>query len=120
MTAVAINPGNMVDSRALRTNTPSSMHTRQKFFYKPLLPLLRLPMGHTLRTATPAGIDVLELALGPNYAGEQGFLTLLDKDESSPESQDEGKQSKIWAQTLAWAKITGENTALQGAFDHHV
>jgi NAD(P)-dependent dehydrogenase (short-subunit alcohol dehydrogenase family) len=114
--AIAVNPGNMVDSRALRTNTPSSLHKMQKFVYKPLLPLLRLAMGPTLRTATAAGPDVVELTLSPQYAGQRGFYTLLQKDESSPDSQNESIQSRLWAQTLEWARISSENTALANAF----
>ncbi|KAG6358123.1 hypothetical protein INS49_014007 [Diaporthe citri] len=47
ITAVAINPGNLVDSRALRSNTPRSMSLMQTFVYKPLLPVLKLSMGPT-------------------------------------------------------------------------
>ncbi|KAK5997961.1 Short-chain dehydrogenase iccH-like protein [Cladobotryum mycophilum] len=116
VTVVAINPGNMVDSRALRTNTPTSLHNMQKYVYKPLLPILRLIMGPTLRTVAPSGVDVVDLALSAEYAGERGFFTLLKKDESSPDSRDEGKQARPWAQTLTWANISRENTALQAAF----
>lgn len=114
--AIAVNPGNMVDSRALRRNTPISLHRMQKWVYKPLLPLLQLSDA-TLRTAAPAGVDVIELAVSPIYAGERGFFTLLKKDESSPESNDEGKQQSVWMKTLEWAKIANENTALQAAFE---
>lgn len=103
----------MVDSRALRTNTPPSLHKMQKFVYKPLLPVLKLIMGPTLRTAAPAGVDVVELTLNPKYKAKRGYYTLLEEDESSPDSQNREKQSKLWAQTLIWAKITENNTALQ-------
>jgi NAD(P)-dependent dehydrogenase (short-subunit alcohol dehydrogenase family) len=116
ITVIAVNPGNMVDSRALHTNTPSSLHKMQKFVYKPLLPVLRLAMGPTLRTAAPAGVDVVELTLNPQYSSQRGFFTMLQKDESSPDSQDEAIQARLWAQTLEWARVSKENTALQGAF----
>jgi NAD(P)-dependent dehydrogenase (short-subunit alcohol dehydrogenase family) len=117
VTAVAVNPGNMVDSRALRTNTPMSLQLMQTLVFKPLLPILRLVVDPTLRTAAPAGVDVVELALNPEYAGKRGFYTLLEEDTSSPDSRDEGKQSRLWAQTLVWAGITRQNTALGGAFE---
>ncbi|KAL9062527.1 MAG: hypothetical protein Q9157_008842 [Trypethelium eluteriae] len=117
VTAVAVNPGNLVDSRALRSNTPVSMARLQKFVLKPLLPLLKLLMGPTLRTAAPAGVDVVELSLNPIYLGKRGFFTLLQEDQSSPDSRDERKQQRLWNKTLEWAKITKENTALQIAFD---
>lgn len=113
--AIAINPGNMVDSRALQFNTPQSMHILQRFVYKPLLPLFQLKDA-TVRTAAPGGIDVIEVSVSPTYAGESGFFTLR-KDRSSPESNDEAKQQRLWAQTLSWANITRENTALQAGFD---
>ncbi|RYP05671.1 hypothetical protein DL764_003641 [Monosporascus ibericus] len=116
LTAIAMDPGNMVDSRALRTNTPQSLHRMQKFVYKPLLPLLRL-MDPTLRTAAPAGVDVIEVAINPAYSGERGFFTVLKKDQSAPESNDKAKQESLWAQTLVWGHITKGNTALQAGFD---
>jgi hypothetical protein len=70
-----------------------------------------------LRTAAPAGIDVVEIALNSKFAGERGFFTLLDKDQSSPESLDEAKQSGLWIKTLKWARITKDNTALQNVFE---
>ncbi|OTA53615.1 putative short-chain dehydrogenase [Hypoxylon sp. EC38] len=117
VTAIAMNAGNLVDSRALRTNTPQKMVRMQKFFYKPFLPLLRLASGPTIRNSAAAGVDVIEMALNPAYAGKQGFFTLLNPDQSSPESQDQEKQQKLWKKSLEWAKITKDNTELRGAFD---
>ncbi|KAI1085101.1 putative short-chain dehydrogenase [Whalleya microplaca] len=91
ITAVAMNAGSLVDSRALRTNTPQKLLRAQKFFYRPFLPLLKLVNGPTLRTAGPAGVDVVEMALNSAYIGKRGFFTLLQEDQSSPESQDEEK-----------------------------
>jgi hypothetical protein len=73
-------------------------------------------MGPTLRKSAPCGIDIVDLTLSPTYQGQRGFYTLTNKDESSPESQDPEIQSRLWAQTLTWAKISRGNTALQGAF----
>lgn len=111
-----MNPDNLVYSRALRINTPNSIAWKQKYLYKPLLPILQLVAGPTLRTAEPAAIDVVEIALSPKFAGERGFFTLLNKDKSSPESQDEKKQETLWVQTLKWAMITKENTILRTGF----
>ncbi|EPE30918.1 NAD(P)-binding Rossmann-fold containing protein [Glarea lozoyensis ATCC 20868] len=112
ITAVAMNPGNLLDSRALTTNTPKSKAIMQKIAV-PLLPVLRLMMGPTLRKSAPAGVDVAEMTFSADFAGKRGFYTLLDKDESSPDSQDREKQERLWAQTLKWAKITKDNTVLQ-------
>ncbi|KAH9992266.1 NAD(P)-binding protein [Xylariaceae sp. FL0662B] len=115
ITAVAINPGNLVDSRALRTNTPPKLVNLQRFILQPLKPLLRLT-DPTMRTAAEAGVDVIELAvkLDPH---ERGFFTLLKKDQSSPESLDVEKQQKLWTKTAGWARITKENTTLASAFE---
>lgn len=116
ITAIAVNPGNLVDSRALTTNTPQSLSRMQRFVYKPLLPLLRLLMGPTLRTSAPAGVDIADISVNHKYDGERGFFTLTQKDQSSPESQDEFTQTRLWGATLSWANITKDNTALQGGF----
>ena len=66
-----------------------------------------------MRTASEAGNDVADLAAGKVHAGERGYLTLLKKDESSPDSKDEGKQQTLWTKTAEWARINKGNTALQ-------
>jgi hypothetical protein len=88
----------------------------QRFVFKPLLPILKLSVGPTLRTARPAGIDVIELSVNPKYADKRGFYTLLQEDQSSPDSQDETKQESLWKKTLEWARITPANTALNVGF----
>ncbi|KAI2780671.1 NAD(P)-binding protein [Daldinia loculata] len=111
ITVVAINPGNLIDSRALRVNTPKPFTYMQKFVLRPLLPLIRLK-DHTARLSAPAGADVIELAVNSKYAGQAGYYTLLKKDESSPESKEEQKQEALWAKSLTWARINKENTSL--------
>ncbi|KAH9905360.1 NAD(P)-binding protein [Xylariomycetidae sp. FL2044] len=110
--AIAMNPGNLVDSRALRTNTPSKMRYLQRFLIQPFKPLLRLK-DPTMRTASEAAIDVVELAIAQGEKGEGGFYTLRERDESSPDSYDEDVQQRLWVKTLEWARITGENTDLR-------
>lgn len=80
-----------------------------------MLPLLRILAGPTIRKAAPAGIDVAELALSPKFANERGFFTMLEKDESSPDSRDKGIQDRLWARTIAWGRMTADNTALKSA-----
>ncbi|KAI1080738.1 NAD(P)-binding protein [Whalleya microplaca] len=111
ITAVAIDPGNLTDSRALRTNTPKFLHYIQKFALQPLRPLLRLH-DSTLRSATDAGVDVMELATNKAFPGERGYFKLLKREPSSKDSLDENKQQKLWVKSAEWAKITKENTAL--------
>lgn len=116
ITAVAINPGNLTDSRALRTNTPQSLKNVQSFMLRPLRPILRAVMDPTLRTSATAGVDVADLAASRAYPGERGYFTMLKKDESSPESQVVEKQERIWAGTLRWARIAEDGGTFRTAF----
>ncbi|KAI5919049.1 short-chain dehydrogenase/reductase-like protein sdr [Camillea tinctor] len=112
ITAVCLDPGSLVDSRALRTNTPQFLHYVQKFVLQPLRPLLRLK-DPSMRTAADAGADVTALVLNTAKANERGYFKLLNKESSSKLSLDEAKQEKVWEKTAAWAQITKENTALK-------
>ncbi|KAI0900155.1 hypothetical protein F4806DRAFT_493149 [Annulohypoxylon nitens] len=116
ITAIAMNPGNLVDSRALQTNTPWWYPYMQTFILKPFL-LLHQLRDPTIRTAAQAGIDVAELALNPTYVGERGFFTFLKKDESSAESREESRQEALWTKSLEWARITKDDTAMNVSFE---
>ncbi|KAF2710657.1 short-chain dehydrogenase [Pleomassaria siparia CBS 279.74] len=108
ITAVAINPGNLSDSRALRVNTPKMLQIMSKFVIQPMRPLLRLA-DPTMRTSREAGIDVAKLATSEESPGVRGFFTLLKKDTSSPDSLDSVVQEAIWKKTLEWTGISKEN-----------
>ncbi|KAH9906074.1 putative short-chain dehydrogenase [Xylariomycetidae sp. FL2044] len=112
ITAVAIDPGILGDSRAYRTNTPGATINLQRFILRPFLPLLQRFVDTGFRRAAEAGVDVAELAADRAYPGERGFFKLLKKDTSAPQSLDEDVQRRIWQQSLAWAKITQDDTAL--------
>lgn len=114
ITVIIIDPGSLTDSRALRTNTPMFLHIVQRFALQPLRPVLRL-MDPNMRTAADAGADVIELATNKAYPGERGYLKLLKRESSSPDSLVEEVQQKVWVKSAEWAKITKENTALAGS-----
>ena len=116
ITAVAINPGNLADSRALQTNTPNLLYYMSKFVIGPLRPLLRL-MDPTMRTCAAAGADVIDLATENAFPKQRGYFTLLKEDKSSPESQDREKQRKLWDKSAEWARITPGDTALGRAIE---
>ncbi|KAI0198359.1 hypothetical protein F4808DRAFT_436109 [Astrocystis sublimbata] len=107
---MAMNPGNLVDSRALRTNTPSMMIILQRFLLQPFKSVLRLA-DPTMRTSTNAAADLVELATNPAL-DQGGFYSLLSKTESAPDSYNEEVQEKIWTQTMNWAGITEQNIGL--------
>ncbi|KAL8695590.1 MAG: hypothetical protein Q9224_003323 [Gallowayella concinna] len=110
ITAVAINPGNLTDSRALRTNTPTMLVVVSRVLQL-LRPLLRF-MDPTMRTSADAGNDVIDLATKNVHAQERGYFTLLKHDVSAPDSLNEETQQRLWKKTLQWARITRGNTAL--------
>ena len=116
ITAVAINPGNLSDSRALRTNTPRMIVILSWLVIRPLRFLLRF-IDPTMRTVAEAGADVVNLATNNAHPNDRGYFTLLKKDTSSPDSMEEETQQKLWSGTLEWARITPESTALTPAFE---
>ena len=66
-----------------------------------------------MRTAAEAGADVIALATNEAFPGERGYFTMLNKDESSPESLDEEKQRMLWAKSAEWAGVGAGDTALK-------
>ncbi|KAI0121996.1 NAD(P)-binding protein [Daldinia grandis] len=117
ITVVAINPGNLGDSRAFRTNVPLSIRIVQKVLFKPLMPLIRRFADPTFRTSREAGIDIVELGVAKAEDGERGYYTLLKKDDPDPAVLDKEKQRIIWEKSAEWAKINKDNTALKVAFE---
>ncbi|KAI1273871.1 hypothetical protein F5Y07DRAFT_244941 [Xylaria sp. FL0933] len=115
ITAVAIDPGSIADSRALRTNTPAILSHMQRYVLQPLRPAICL-MAPYVRSAVDAGADIADLALNRKHMGERGYFRLMVPGPSSAESLDEVKQQKLWVKTAEWAGITCEDTALQGGF----
>ncbi|KAI1824341.1 NAD(P)-binding protein [Xylaria intraflava] len=112
ITAVAINPGNLIDSRALRVNTPKLLCYIQKFVLRPLLPLVQLS-DPTARLVSAAAADVIDLAVSEKFASASGFYTLLSKDVSSPESMNEDKQRALWTKSIEWAHIDNDEIVLK-------
>ena len=70
-----------------------------------------------MRTAAEAGADVIDLATEKAYPGERGYFTLLKKDDSAPESQDQEKQRQLWVKSAYWAQVKREDTALGVTLD---
>lgn len=116
ITAVVINPGNLSDSRALRTNTPWMLFFMSKLVIQPFRFLLRF-IDPTMRLASQAGVDVIDLATNKAYPGDRGYFTLLKKDVSAPDSLNEETQQKLWVKSMEWDRINRKNTALTAAFE---
>ncbi|KAJ5700938.1 NAD(P)-binding protein [Penicillium malachiteum] len=102
ITAVAVNPGNLSDSRALRSNTPFMLQFASRFVIRPLGPVLRRMIDPLMRTAETAGKDVIELTVDDRFKGTSGYFTLLEQGEGPPDSVDEDKQAAVWDKTVKW------------------
>ncbi|KAI1809747.1 putative short-chain dehydrogenase [Poronia punctata] len=116
ITAVAINPGNLLDSRAFQTNTPASLGFMAKWIIGPLLPLFRLLIDKQFRSASAASHDLVDLAVGQAHPEARGYFTFLEKDEPDEIVLDGETKRKVWGKSAEWAKIDQSNTALDGAF----
>ncbi|KAF2753657.1 NAD(P)-binding protein [Pseudovirgaria hyperparasitica] len=104
ITAIAVNPGNMTDSAALRKNTPAMVQFMSKWILGPGRPLLRF-LDPTMRTTKEAAVDIAEFATNKASPGEMGFFTMYKKDESSPDSQKENVQDDLWKKTVEWCRV---------------
>jgi hypothetical protein len=110
---VAVNPGNLSDSRALRVNTPAMLRILSTLVIRPLRPLLRFT-DPTMRTSKEAGTDIAKLATNEASPGVRGFFTMLKEDTSSPDSLDEKVQEALWTKTLEWTAADKAGTKIPG------
>ncbi|KAA8574834.1 hypothetical protein EYC84_004078 [Monilinia fructicola] len=115
ISAVAMDPGGLTDSRCMSSGVPSAWRILMKGVLGPLQPLLKYLIP-TLRNTKVASADLREISIGQQFRGSSGYFIMLNKDESSPESQDEEKQLKLWRKSLEWIKITEDQTPLEAAF----
>ncbi|KAI0023372.1 putative short-chain dehydrogenase [Xylariomycetidae sp. FL0641] len=117
ITAVAVNPGGLGDSRVFATNTPVRVRLLQRLVMVPFMGLINRLSDRTFRSAAAGAADVVRLAVGDAHPGERGYFTMLDPDESDPLTRDRDVQDRVWRKTLQWARITPDNTALKEAFE---
>ncbi|KAL1852446.1 hypothetical protein Daus18300_012205 [Diaporthe australafricana] len=111
ITAVAVHPGSLSDSRALRTNTPFTVQLLSKLIVQPLRPPLRL-VDPSVRTSSDAGTDVARLAINEASPNERGHFVLLEKLESSPDSLDEEEQEAMWRKSAEWVGLMPQDIPL--------
>ncbi|ROW09243.1 hypothetical protein VPNG_05898 [Cytospora leucostoma] len=104
ITAVIVNPGNLSDSRALRTNTPAMLRCMSSLVIRPFQPLLRM-VDPTMRSSAEAGKDIALLATNTAHPSVRGYFTLLEKADSPKASLDEQKQDELWLQSARWIRL---------------
>jgi hypothetical protein len=74
VTARAVNPGNLEDSRALRVNTPAMLTFLSMFIIRPFIFLLRRIMHPTMRAVAEAAVDIVGFAANTASPGERGYF----------------------------------------------
>ncbi|PHH68452.1 hypothetical protein CDD80_7498 [Ophiocordyceps camponoti-rufipedis] len=107
ISVVIVNPGVLSDSRALLVNTPRKICLTSRLLIRPLQPLLRLLMDRTIRTSAEAAVEMARLATNEAVPGQSGFFTMLERDESSEESRDQGVQEALWEASARWLGMSG-------------
>lgn len=115
ITAVAINPGDMPDSRCMNDGVPKAWQYGTTLV-APLLPVLKYVMPN-MRSVYQGGLDLIELAVGENFKEKTGYFEGLKEVKGPSESRDERKQKALWTKSLKWAKVGREDTVLKSAFD---
>ncbi|KAM0183430.1 hypothetical protein ACHAPC_006432 [Botrytis cinerea] len=112
ISAVAMDPGGLTDSRCMSSGVPSAWWILMRGVLGPLQPLLSY-LVPTLRNTKIAATDLIDISVGEEYRVSSGYYVMLNKEESSPESQDEEKQLKLWKKSMGWIKISQDQTPLR-------
>lgn len=106
-----MDPGGLVDSRALSGPDVPVNWSRQVSVVNFLQPVLKY-LKPIIRRTTEAAKDLIDLAIGPQYEGQEGYFVMSQKGESSRVSQDEQMQRILWQKSLEWAGISQDDTIL--------
>ncbi|KAL3485882.1 hypothetical protein BJX62DRAFT_247214 [Aspergillus germanicus] len=108
ITALAMDPGGIVNSRA---------HCEQKMVVrvvmsatKILLPLLR-PFTRAVRSAEDSGADLVQIAVGSKFHGRKGYFEGLVVAKPARISEDVKKRRSLWDACCEWSGL-GEVTGL--------
>ncbi|KAF2465119.1 NAD(P)-binding protein [Lindgomyces ingoldianus] len=117
--ALAVDPGGLLDSRAFSGPDVPRMWSTQVYIANLLQPLLKL-LNPAFRRSADAARDVIDLAVGPQYAGKDGYFIMRKKADSSDASKNsvsnryknEDMQGILWKKSLEWAGINQKDTAL--------
>ncbi|KAM0146499.1 hypothetical protein ACHAQE_010708 [Botrytis cinerea] len=112
ISAVAMDPGGLTDSRCMSSGVPSAWWILMRGVLGPLQPLLSY-LVPTLRNTKIAATDLIDISVGEEHRVSSGYYVMLNKEESSPESQDEEKQLKLWKKSMGWIKISQDQTPLR-------
>ncbi|RFN52453.1 hypothetical protein FIE12Z_3214 [Fusarium flagelliforme] len=110
ITAIAMDPGGMVDSRAHKIQTPLI-----RFVFGLVLVLLPILKHFTyeLRTAAQSGQELAQLAVGDEYTGTKGYFMGLRREKEDPICEDAKVRDVLWKACWKWAGLKEEDTVLE-------
>ncbi|KAJ4328871.1 hypothetical protein N0V84_000659 [Fusarium piperis] len=112
ITATAMDPGDIVDSRAHAAQKPVIRFVLGTITY--LLPLTK-HIKSSFRRSADAGKDLAELSVGKEFDGTRGYFLGVKREEEAPMTRDEGKQRILWEACWRWAGLKEGETVLVGA-----
>ncbi|QPC73061.1 hypothetical protein HYE68_003813 [Fusarium pseudograminearum] len=110
ITATAMDPGGMVDSRAHKIQKPII-----RFAFSLIVLLLPITKYFTdeLRSSAQSGRELVALAVGDEYQGEKGYFMGARREKEDAICMDAEKRDILWKACWDWAGIKREETALE-------
>ncbi|CAF3453454.1 unnamed protein product [Fusarium graminearum] len=110
ITATAMDPGGVVDSRAHKIQKPII-----RFAFSLIVLLLPITKYFTdeLRSSAQSGRELVELAVGDKYQGEKGYFMGARREKEDAICMDAEKRDVLWKACWEWAGIKKKETALE-------
>ncbi|KLP06646.1 dehydrogenase/reductase [Fusarium fujikuroi] len=109
ITAIAMDPGGMVDSRAHRIQTPFMRFAFSLVLIS--LPILR-HFTDIMRPAAQSGRELVELSVGEKFKGTKGYFMGARREEEDIACKDVHKRELLWNACWEWAGMREEETVL--------
>ncbi|KAL6923904.1 hypothetical protein ACHAPO_006661 [Fusarium lateritium] len=109
ITATAMDPGGMVDSRAHKIQTPLIRFAFGLIVL--LLPILKY-FTDELRSSAQSGRELAELAVGDKYQGKKGYFMGARREKEDTVCMDADKRDILWKACWEWAGMQKGETIL--------
>jgi hypothetical protein len=77
-----------------------------------LLPVLRLFLP-SIMSVKDAARPVVDIAIGDEYGGQEGYFEGSAKVESSPDSLNEEVQKKLWERSVEWCMLKPGDSVIE-------
>jgi hypothetical protein len=85
-----------------------SLRILSNIVIQPFRPILRF-FDPTMRTVAVAAADIVKLATNEASPDERGYFSLLEKEDSSPDSLNRESQEQLWRKTLEWTGLVNSS-----------